>query len=83
MPEFISDKSLRVGYRIVIFILSLISISLVWPTFTFTPISPKSIFFLTVVSPSSGQIKFKSTFSPTDFPLILKKKYSTSNIGRV
>ena len=36
---------------------------------------------LTLVTSSSGQVRFNSTDSPTDFALIFKNTYSISNIG--
>ena len=54
---------------------------LVWPSFIFTLISAKLRVVLTLVFSSSGHRTFKSIFSPTDFPLILKNKNSISNIG--
>ena len=35
----------------------------------------------TVVLPSSGQVTFTSTVSPTDFDLTLRNKYSISKVG--
>ena len=37
----------------------------------------------TAVTPSSGQVTFTSTVSPTDFDRTFKNRYSISNVGKV
>ena len=43
----------------------------------------KSTLTSTLVFSSSGHNRFNLTFSPTDFPRIFKKIYSTSNEGNI
>ena len=47
-----------------------------------TLISSIAIVTGTEVSLSSGAIRFTSTSSPTDLPLMFRNRYSISNVGR-
>ena len=73
--------SRNVGYLKTTFIVSVICRKGLWSGDVSSFTSSKFIFTGTLVISSSGQVKFTVTVSPTDFPLILRNKYSTSKVG--